>query len=210
MQTCVETCLCTIWSWRHVESSRSHVGRTDGLNLLHSAEFWLGQQLRAQEEKSPLYYIYKKQEIAVAFSQTLAFSSAFPATLEHNNQVWLLLKKKQQGKVIFFFFVFSFFHCDWDSKDDQYERSLPHQSLLWSRWEDGDTPVPPYWHQTQYKTLWSLGWRRTSHTPTRMTDDKGPGNEREEDNGSMGCIDLAQVKEIYELNSSCWTMTPTL
>lgn len=108
MQTCVETCLCTLWSWRHVESSRSHVGRTDGLNLLHSAEFWLGQQLRAQEEKNPLYYIYKKQEIAVAFSQTLAFSSAFPATLEHNNQVWLLLKKKQQGKVIFFFFVFPF------------------------------------------------------------------------------------------------------
>lgn len=79
--------LCTLWSWRHIESSRSHVGRTDGLNLLHSAEFWLGQQLRAQEEKSPLHYIYKKQEIAVAFSQTLAFSSAFPATLEHNNQV---------------------------------------------------------------------------------------------------------------------------
>lgn len=63
--------------------------------------------------------------------------------------------------------------------------SLPHQSLLWSRWGGGGTPVLPYWHQTRYKTLWSLGWRRTSHTPTRMTDDKGPDNKRDEDNSWM-------------------------
>lgn len=41
-----KTCLCAIWSWCHVETSRSHVGATDGLYLLHPAEFWFGQQLR--------------------------------------------------------------------------------------------------------------------------------------------------------------------
>lgn len=121
--------------------------------------------------------------------------------------VWLLFKKAAGG--CFFLFTLSDYQC---------ERSLPHQSLLWSRWEDGGTPVLPYWHQTRYKTLWSLGWRRTSHTPTRMTDDKGPDNKQEEDNSWMCCIDWAPAKESKRRNgpwfhwastaerrSMCWT-----
>lgn len=65
--------------------------------------------------------------------------------------------------------------------------SLPHQSPLWSRWAAADTPNLLYWHQTRCKTLWSLGWRRTSHTPTHMTDDKGPDNKQEGKNTSWMC-----------------------
>lgn len=97
--------------------------------------------------------------------------------------VWLLFKKSSRCFVLFAL------------SDCQCERSLPHQSLLWSRWEDGGTPVLLYWHLTQYKTLWSLGWTRTSHTPTRMTDDKGPDNKQEEDNSWVVVLIKRQLRK---------------
>lgn len=45
-------CLCAFWSWCHIETSRSHVGATNGLYLLHPAELRFGKQLRTHESAS--------------------------------------------------------------------------------------------------------------------------------------------------------------
>lgn len=108
------------------------------------------------------------------------FSDTSEQKKKKKNPVWLLFKKQNKKTVgVFPLSTLLYYPCE----------SLPHQSRLWSRWEAGDTPILPYWHQTRCKTLWSLGWRRTSHTPTHMTDDKGPDNKQEEDTSWRCCID---------------------
>lgn len=46
------TYLHTLWSQSHVESSCSHVGAPNGLDLLHAAEFGLGKQLQEENGMS--------------------------------------------------------------------------------------------------------------------------------------------------------------